>query len=37
MRWWLVLLGLQILDGGNEILQELHLSYKELLHPRIHY
>jgi hypothetical protein len=36
MRWRLVLVSLHILDNGSEILQELHLSCKELLHHWIH-
>ena len=32
LLWLLVLLSLQVLHGGGEILQQLHLGCQELLH-----
>jgi hypothetical protein len=32
LLWLLGLLGLQVLDSGGKILQQLHLGYQKLLH-----
>jgi hypothetical protein len=34
--WWLVFLSLHLLHSVGEVLNQLHLRFKELLHSRIH-